>query len=383
MTGNSPGTSREGGLSPNDGRNVDPTLGILEGEAAEQQVPEHRARLEGAAPFGVWESVPSRDRGGGPAAAEPTYYGRPMLKQPVWIWAVPAYFFTGGVAGAAAVLGAAAQASGDREVNGLVTRCRWIAAAGTTAGTGLLIHDLGRPERFLNMLRVFRPSSPLNLGSWVLAAAGPLTVASAVLDGAPGPLGTVGHGAGYAAGAVGLPLAGYTAVLVSTTAVPVWSEIRRTLPSLFVASAVTGAASLLQLLKLNGREASIVRRFAVAGAAADLAAAVAVDRAAGRVEGVDIPLREGLAGSLLRAAKALTAGSLAINLLPGGARWKRTAAGVLGALGSLATKFGVFYAGSASARDPQVAFRQQRTGHGASEVTGVGAVSGPGQRAVP
>jgi formate-dependent nitrite reductase membrane component NrfD len=338
---------------------------------------------EGMTPVEVWGSVPSQDAGMGPTAPEPTYYGRPLLKQPVWIWAVPAYFFTGGIAGAAAVLGAVAQASGGVELEGLITRCRWIAATGTAVGTGLLIHDLGRPERFLNMLRVFRPTSPLNVGSWVLAAAGPLTVGSAVLSGADGAAGTIGDAAGYAAGVVGLPLAGYTAVLVSTTAVPVWNETRRSLPTLFVASAVTGAASLLQLLDLNSRGHSIARRFAVTGAVADLAAGMSVERAAARVEGMGTSLHEGLAGSLFRAAKTLTAGSLAINVLPGRARWKRSLAGILGMLGSIATKFAVFYAGQASARDPRASFRQQRSGHGAAEVTGRGAVTGPGARVVP
>jgi formate-dependent nitrite reductase membrane component NrfD len=315
--------------------------------------------------------------------SEPTYYGRPLLKQPVWIWAVPAYFFTGGIAGAAAVLGAVAQAFGGGDLEGLITRCRWIAATSTALGTGLLIHDLGRPERFMNMLRVFRPSSPLNVGSWVLATAGPLTVASAVLSNADGTLGRVGDVAGYSAGAVGLPLAGYTAVLVSATAVPVWSETRRALPALFVASAVTGAASLLQLMGLKGREHAIVRRFAVAGSAADLAGGFAVEQAAARVDGVEAALHEGLAGSLIRAAKVLTAGSLAINLLPGRRRWKAALAGILGILGSIATKFGIFHAGQASARDPLASFRQQRAGHGAAEVTGRAGITGPGERALP
>jgi hypothetical protein len=370
-------TGRGRGVAPDDGRNIDPAVGILEGEGSDQQVPQRRAEAEGATPFAVWGATLSRDGQRGVAAAEPTYYGRPVLKKPVWIWAVPAYFFTGGVAGAAAVLGASAQASGREELDGLITRCRWIAAAGSTVGTGLLIYDLGRPKRFLNMLRVFRPTSPLNVGSWILAGAGPLTVVSAILSGSDGVLGAAGDTAGMATGAVGLPLAGYTSVLVSATAVPVWSEIRRFLPALFVASAIEGAAGVLQMLRLSRREEAIVRRFAMAGAVADLAAGRAIEREAGRVPGVDAALHEGLAGSLLRAAKALAAGSLALNLLPGRARWKRSVAGLMGALGSAATKFGVFYAGQSSAQDPLATFRQQRAGHGGAEVTGRPAETGP------
>src|SRR6266508_4310070 len=295
-------------MTPDDGRNIDPTMGILQGEGSEQQVPRDRAQAEGAAPFAVWEAAPSEEvHVGGPDAPEPTYYGRPALKQPVWIWAVPAYFFTGGVAGAAAVLGATAQAAGRRELDGLITRCRWIAATGVAAGTGLLVYDLGRPERFLNMLRVFRPTSPLSVGSWVLAAAGPLTAASAVLPGAEGALGAAGDVAGYAAGAVGLPLAGYTSVLLSNTAVPVWSEARRSLPALFVASAMASAASLLELTNLTPREARIVHRFGVTAKVVELAAMGAVRREAGRVEQVAKPLTEGKSRRLLEVAKAATA----------------------------------------------------------------------------
>src|SRR5207237_1714315 len=88
-----------------------------------------------------------------PQATEETgYYGLPLIKPPVWTWEVPAYFFVGGAAGAAAVVGAAARIAGaDRD---LVRHARWIAAAGAALSTPLLIGDLGRPKRFLNMLRV-------------------------------------------------------------------------------------------------------------------------------------------------------------------------------------------------------------------------------------
>ena len=105
------------------------------------------------------------------AHARTTYYEQPVLKEPVWIWAVPAYFYAGGVAGAAAVTGAAIQVAGRGSMRDLMKKCRVVAAAGTAVGTGLLIYDLGRPARFLNMLRVFRPTSVLNMGSWILGAA--------------------------------------------------------------------------------------------------------------------------------------------------------------------------------------------------------------------
>jgi formate-dependent nitrite reductase membrane component NrfD len=300
----------------------------------------------------------------------------------VWIWAVPAYFFSGGTAGAAALLGAVAQLDDGPELRPLVRRCRWVGAVAGAVGTGLLIHDLGRPERFLNMLRVFRPTSPMSVGSWVLAAEGPATAASAVLSGATGSLGRIGDVAGLAAGALGVPQAGYTAVLVSNTAIPVWQATRRSLPALFMASAAAGAASVLDLFPMSAREARVVRRFGTFGRVAELVAGLAVERDADRVERVGRPFHEGLSGSLWKAAKALTATSLALSLAAGKSRGGRTAAGLLGIAGSIAVRFAVFHSGKASARDPRATFHQQRAGHGGAEVTGTAAVAGPGERAV-
>src|SRR5580765_6742485 len=97
-----------------------------------------------------------------PETAVATYYDRPMLKQPVWIWTVPAYFYVGGVAGAALVLGAVAQFQNDDDLRSLVRSARWIGAGGQLLGSIFLIVDLGRPERFFNMLRVLNPKSPLS-----------------------------------------------------------------------------------------------------------------------------------------------------------------------------------------------------------------------------
>jgi formate-dependent nitrite reductase membrane component NrfD len=357
-----------------DGRNIDPRLGVLEGEGSHQAAEER----EPSAPLDVWERVP-----GGRAGEDATYYDRPAIKEPVWIWAVPAYLYAGGTAGAAALLGAAAQLGGGPQLRRLVRRCRWVAAVSGAVGTGLLIHDLGRPERFLNMLRVFRPTSPMSVGSWVLAAGGPATAASAVLSGANGSLGRIGDVAGFAAGSLGVPQAGYTAVLLSNTAVPVWQGTRRSLPALFMSSAVAGAGSVLDLFPMSAREARVVRRYGTLGRVAELLAALAVERDADRVERVGRPFHQGLSGSLWKAAKALTGASLFLSLLA--ERWRRgrTAAGLLGTAGSLAVRFAVFHAGKASARDPRATFHQQRAGHGGAEITGTAAVAGPrGGRAV-
>ncbi|MFL5798254.1 MAG: NrfD/PsrC family molybdoenzyme membrane anchor subunit [Actinomycetota bacterium] len=355
-------------MTERDGRFIDPERGVLEGEGAGQRV--KRAELD--APPEPWTADPTADLG------DPTYYDRPVLKEPVWISAVPAYFWVGGAAGAAAALGAVAHLADRDGFDGLIERARWMTAIGGGVGTALLVVDLGRPTRALNMLRVFRPSSPMSVGSWTLAGMTPLAAGSAILHRFDGALGALGEAAGLGSGALGVPLAGYTAVLLSNTAVPLWQGTRRSLPALFMSSAVTTAAGLLGMLDLDEREERVVRRFGVAGRIADLVASKAVEREADRIGQVGKPLHEGLAGTLWKASEALTAASLALSLLPGRrTRLRRVVEGGLGAAGSLAMRFAIFHAGKTSARDPRATFHQQRAGQGAAEVTGRPAVTGP------
>jgi hypothetical protein len=285
-------------------------------------------------------------------ACSPTYYEQPVLKEPVWIWTVPAYFFTGGAAGAASLLGAVAQAAGDHRH--LVRACRRLGLAGAALSAALLVADLGRPRRFLNMLRVFRPTSPMSVGSWTLAAYGPLAGGAAVLAG------RTGAACGAGAGVLGPVLAGYTGVLLAGTAVPVWQAAGRTLPPLFAASAVAGAASLLDLVPLPPGDAAVVRRYGIAGRAAELAVGEALRREVGRDERVGRPLRTGVGGALWRVSASATAASLALSLPRRPPPWLRTVRGALGAVGSLALRTAVFTAGRASVRDPRATFEPQR-----------------------
>jgi len=337
-----------------DGRYIDPSVGSLSGEGAEQRVDEREKRLQEIAAQ-AFDRIPSeRDLH--------TYYDRPVLKAPVWKWYIGAYFVSGGIAGAAAVLGAAAQVLGGEAARALVRRCRWVAAAGTTVGTGFLVADLGRPERFLNMLRVFRPTSPMNVGSWILAPAAGAAAASAVL---PGPL---GDAAGLAAGALGGPLAAYTAALTSNTAVPVWLATRRSLPALYTSSAAAGAASLLAA---TGDEPS-VRVFGAMAQASELVAGLAVEHEASRVERIGTPLSDGLSGAIWRASKVCTVASLVLSLLLGRRPFVRRLAALLGLAGSTGSKFAIFRAGFVSGRDPRTTFEQQRAGYGGAEVNARG-----------
>jgi formate-dependent nitrite reductase membrane component NrfD len=343
-----------------DGRHIAPELGALAGEGSLQRIDTTSEAYPTRT--SIWRDLPSHSY----QEAEPTYYDRPVLKEPVWIWTVPTYFYVGGTAGAAAVLAAAAQALDADELHGLVKTSRWIAAVGGAVGSALLVTDLGRPERFLHMLRVFRPTSAMSLGSWVLAGAASATLGSALLSERGGFLGRLGHFAGYTAALLGMPLAGYTAVLLGNTAVPVWKAARRSLPHLFIGTSVSGLSALFGLLPagLSPREEAIVERFGMAGKVIDLAAMAVVEREAEQVDPVGRPLREGLSGTLWKAAKAMTAASLVLSLLPGRSRARRAATGLIGTVGALTLRFAVFHAGKASARDPRATFRPQREGLG-------------------
>jgi formate-dependent nitrite reductase membrane component NrfD len=181
-----------------------------------------------------------------------------MLKPSVWSGDIPLYYFLGGAAGAALTLGAAIQLTlrvdaRMRELRRLSARCHWIEIIGSTAGAVFLIHDLGRPSQFAYMMRVFRPSSPMNLGSWSLEGSAPAASVTSPFHQSPG---AIGEAAGYASRVFGAPLVGYAGVLVANTVLPIWQDGRRWMPALFISSAAATAASMLDILMRRARRAA-------------------------------------------------------------------------------------------------------------------------------
>lgn len=288
-----------------------------------------------------------------PAAEFGSYYGTPIINRPVWKTPdVPGYLFLGGVAAGSSLLGAGAHATG-RSV--LATRSK-VAALVAIAGSGAaLVHDLGRPARFLNMLRTFKPSSPMSMGSWLLVAYSGPTAAAALSD-VTGRAPRIGGAATAGAAALAPAIAGYTAALLAGTAVPAWRDARRDLPFVFVGSA-SSAAGGLGLLTAGAGEDGPARRLATLGWAVEAASVERMERSLGVVGDV---YATGRAGRYLRAGKVCGAVGVAAAQLGRRSRAASLLAGAALLGGSLATRFGVLHAGLASADDPRYTVVPQR-----------------------
>ena len=280
-----------------------------------------------------------------------SYHGRPVLKEPEWTWEVPWYLFAGGLAGASSVLAVGAALTGDRA---LAHRMRLIAAASAAISPPLLIADLGRPTRFLNMLRVFKPTSVMSVGSWTLASYSSVAIANAALSHL-GRLPRVRPALDVASGVLGIGMTSYTGALVADTSIPVWHEARRHLPPLFASSALAsaGAAGVLA----SAVSPLPARRLALLGATSELAIDAAMHRHLGSLADV---YGTGPAAGFQRVARAATiAGAATTAFARRSGVTRRLGAGLVMA-GGVCLRWAVFKAGFQSARDPQAVIGPQR-----------------------
>lgn len=300
-----------------------------------------------------------------PEADFRSYYGRPVIKSPVWKHDIAAYLFTGGLAAGSSLLAAGADAT-DRP--DLRRATRWTSLGALLASTYFLVNDLGKPSRFHHMLRVAKPTSPMSMGTWILSAFGPAAGVAAVSELAGrlprrGPLGLVrrllgpaGTAGGWGAAATAPALATYTAVLLADTAVPAWHESHPFLPFVFSGSALASGGGAA-LVTTPVAQAGPARRMAVTGAALELAGSHTLEHRLGLASEA---YREEGPARLMGAARALTAAGAVGALLGRRSRTLSALSGLALLGGSLCTRFGVFEAGKASARDPRYTVVPQR-----------------------
>ena len=314
----------------------------------------------------------SADPGRGPEDYDgTTYYGRSPLKPaPFENSVVGGYIFLAGVSGAAQVIATLADLSRPGRRSGLVRAGRYLSLLAPVLGAPLLIYDLHTPQRFYNMLRIFRRTSPMSIGTWMLTAfsgfAG-LTAALQFLSDRLAPsrwFGRVARATQLPAAIAGAGIATYTASLLSATSTPLWAAAPRAMAvRLGSSSMASGAAALALVEHIVGRRdtAADLDTLAVAALAAELVATVASRRsyaergisaasespqgvaefALAEVGGIGVPIVLKIASGVFgRSAPLLGAlGSLAI----------------LG--GSLSLRIGIMAQGDESARRPQDSFR--------------------------
>jgi polysulfide reductase-like protein len=282
-----------------------------------------------------------------------SYHGQPVLKEPIWTWEIPMYFFTGGLGGASAGLAFLSGARG----NEVLARRAWAASlAGITASPVFLISDLGRPMRFMNMFRMVKVTSPMSVGSWILGASGAATTLAAV-NAWTGFLPRPARVARPAAALLGLPLSTYTAALVANTAVPVWHEARRMLPFVFGSGAALSAGAAAVLIT-PPEHAGPARRLALASAALELGLNEAMRHRLG--EHAE-PYKRGAPSKLrLLSGAAVATGAALLARRGSGSRAASVAAGSLLAAGAACARWTVFRAGFVSASDPKYVVGPQR-----------------------
>jgi formate-dependent nitrite reductase membrane component NrfD len=323
-------------------------------------------------PLAAKSSSPSGGEQGGGLG----YYNYPVVRKPVWTWEVPVYFWLGGMAGGAYLTSSAAGVFGDEDDRRATGAGFYLAAGAALPCAPLLIADLGRPDRFHYMLRIFKPLSPMNLGAWTLAGFTPMAVARAFAQAGretrlPPLLSVlarlVPRGLLDLGGSVfGLVLAGYTGVLLGATNVPLWAR-SKLLPAVFTASGVSsGAAAVSWAAERSGSDRTMKKLEALetAGAVSELGLILGYVAQSGRAA---TPLMEPPYALPFWGGAVGLGGILPLILrLAGraGSQKRRRRLGSIAAactiIGSLALRWSIFEAGKKSSEDQQASMEMSR-----------------------
>jgi hypothetical protein len=281
-----------------------------------------------------------------------SYYGKPIVKPHVWRPYIPWYFWIGGAAGAAAVECVCARMRG---AHALATVEKRAALAGVLIAPVLLIADLGVPARFLNMLRVFKLTSPMNMGTWILSAFGSAIAGSTAAE----LLGwtRTSRALEVVAAGLGPALTTYTAVLIADTATPAWHAAGDTLPFVFAASGVASAGAI-GVAFAPPAESGSARRLMIGGAIGILVAGSTMETRLGPL--LAEPYRTGKAGEFRNTSTVLSLGGIAIGVLGRKSRTATRIAAICIAGACILERFAITTAGKQSALDPKYTVEPQR-----------------------
>jgi formate-dependent nitrite reductase membrane component NrfD len=283
----------------------------------------------------------------------------PMMKPAVWTWEVPLYFWLGGIAAGSSLIGLACDVADD---HASAKVARKVALGAVMPGAPLLILDLGRPERFFNMLRIFKPRSPMSMGAWCLMGFSTVSGAAVAADltGREKPA----RALGALMALFGTYLGSYTGALLAATAVPVWGRSRLFLGPIFVCTATaTGAAANRLVLVAAGTPAGhptrnalgVIETVAMSG---ELVLSTINERRLGRLAR---SLEAGRPGTLFQAAKWMVRAGLALHVgRRRGGPWVHHLASVLYLLAGLCFRFAWVGAGRTSAHDDEAVARMAR-----------------------
>jgi formate-dependent nitrite reductase membrane component NrfD len=311
-----------------------------------------------------------------PLLAEPgslgtDYYGIPAIHKPHWKWLIISYFFFGGISSASYAIAAIAGLSKRKENRAISRVGHYVSLAALVPCPALLILDLGRPERFLNMLKVFKPRSPMSLGTWGLMTFSFFSGTSGLLQAAEDCVfGKEGadlarrvptSGLGVIGTAPAFFLSGYTGVLLGATAVPIWAKSANLLGPLFLSSAISSASSAIALgLAASGGEDAALHRIEEIKLIAVVAETCLLSAVLARLGETAKPLREGQLGTIV--TYGVVGGGIVADLslrLVNKRRQSRkltVASSVLGLASGFALRYAVVIGGHASADDPQATF---------------------------
>ena len=296
-----------------------------------------------------------------------TYYQRPALKPaPFNNWAVGAYVFIAGLSGTASILAALADLTRPPQSAGLIRRGRYVPLLAPTLGAGLLIWDLHTPQRFYNMFRVAKATSPMSIGTWILSGFTLASIASAGFQfladrgRSRSGLRRAALAANLPAAALGAGMGTYTAALLASTSTPLWAAAPHALAVRFASASIAGGAATLAISEPEGP----IRRALDAITALALATELAADRvqtAEYRRKGVSAALDGGWglvekAGATGLGA-ALPLGLYALSALRGGEGALSRVASMLTIGGSFLLRVSTMQAGDISAKDPAISFR--------------------------